>query len=546
MKTFFQILLVICLSIFTVKPLFGDGFFPVHDDTQLTRVIELNKALIDGHFPVRWSHDLGYGFGYPLFNFYAPLPYYFGAVTMFIVKDALLSTKLMYGIGIISAGIFMFLLVRELISSYAGIASSILYMYAPYHAVQIYVRGSVGEYWAYALLPAVIWGFTKVVKSEKIKWVIITSLFLNFLILSHNIISMLFIAFLLLIFSIFRFKQCIISVILGLLLSAFFWMPAYFESAYTQVYKIIQGGSVFSDHFLYLDQLWDSPWGFAGSAPGRQDGMSFKLGKQQVILGLMGIFVFYYLSFHKKISKKDLYFGSVFIFLMIASTFMVLPLSQNIWKLLLFLLKFVQFPWRFTVFILFSLSLFAGYILKPISSKTFKLVLSTVLVMAVIIINSKYFKPSYIYKLNTADYLNSFYSKWFVSKISDEYLPLNFAKPENTSFLSDDLFYGSAYFKHKMIEDKTGVIRFTLDLDASQNIVINKTFFPGWVGYIDGKHTKISENKGLISINVPKGVHELTIILKSTNIQLIANSISALTLLYILIISSKKLPKIRI
>src|SRR5687768_13108845 len=64
------ILLVLLLSLLSILPLFSQGFFPIHDDTQVARVSEMSNALKDGMLPVRWSENLGYGYGYPIFNFY--------------------------------------------------------------------------------------------------------------------------------------------------------------------------------------------------------------------------------------------------------------------------------------------------------------------------------------------------------------------------------------------------------------------------------------------------------------------------------------------
>jgi uncharacterized membrane protein len=77
LKRFLPLIIIIVLSFFAIKPLFHPGFFPIHDDTQVARVFEMTKSLQAGMFPVRWVSDLGYGLGYPIFNFYAPLSYYF-------------------------------------------------------------------------------------------------------------------------------------------------------------------------------------------------------------------------------------------------------------------------------------------------------------------------------------------------------------------------------------------------------------------------------------------------------------------------------------
>ena len=72
------LLLLLIFSFWAVRSLLESGYFPMHDDTQVGRIIAMGRALRNGQFPVRWVSDLGYGYGYPIFNFYGPLPYYLG------------------------------------------------------------------------------------------------------------------------------------------------------------------------------------------------------------------------------------------------------------------------------------------------------------------------------------------------------------------------------------------------------------------------------------------------------------------------------------
>jgi hypothetical protein len=58
------------------------------------RLHQLMANLREGVFPVRWMPDAAYGLGYPFFNFYASLPYYFAAIFNFIGFDLLTSIKI--------------------------------------------------------------------------------------------------------------------------------------------------------------------------------------------------------------------------------------------------------------------------------------------------------------------------------------------------------------------------------------------------------------------------------------------------------------------
>src|SRR3989344_7432143 len=110
-KKNWYLVLYLLLSVFSILPLFSPGFFPMHDDTQVARVFEMAKSLSHGMFPVRWVEDLGYGFGYPIFNFYSVLPYYVGGILTNIGIEALSATKIVFILALIGAGVSMFFLV---------------------------------------------------------------------------------------------------------------------------------------------------------------------------------------------------------------------------------------------------------------------------------------------------------------------------------------------------------------------------------------------------------------------------------------------------
>ena len=244
-KKFLPIILVILLSYWAIKPFFAPGFFPMHDDTQVARIYEMGKALSDGMFPVRWAADLGYGYGYPIFNFYAPFAYYFGGALNLLGLDALVSAKLMMIVGIILSGVFMYLLARELWGKIGGLVSSLFYVYAPYHAVDIYVRGDVAEFWAYAFIPLAFYGFLKVYKEKKWKYIVIGAFGFSGVILSHNLTAMMitpFLMFLLFFLLISDTKEKIgsifyflITLFFGISISAFYWLPALVEMKFTNV-----------------------------------------------------------------------------------------------------------------------------------------------------------------------------------------------------------------------------------------------------------------------------------------------------------------------
>lgn len=541
-------LLLLVLSFYTYKPLFNGKLFSVHDDTQPARVLQLANALKDSHIPPRWSKDLGYGLGYPLFNFYAPLPYYIGAGVYLISNNIIYSTLAMYLIGIIIAPISMYFLLKKIFGSLSAIAGSLIYTYAPYHAVEIFVRGAVGEYWAFGLIPLVILFLIKTYQHKSLFNITTGALLYAALILSHNILAMIFtIMTIPLLLSVLiinwynknhlsSIKAVIISILFGLLLSSFFWLPAISESSFTNIKSIVTGGSNYQDHFLYLDQLWDSSWGFAGSAPGRNDGMSFKIGKIQIFTGILGILVFAYLIYSRQLKKNRIIGWSVILCFLMASVFMTLHVSRWLWLSADTILKYIQFPWRFIVFILVGLTLFSGFTMNIIKNKKIRLLFSFLIIILLIKTNSKYFNPQY-YQNASSDYYQSNVYYNITSKISDEYLPQNFTKPGN-SFLKDRLIE-NVWIQYSINEEKTTLVNFDIYAPEKTNLLINKTYYPSWQSYLNGQKVQYVNNSGRISISTVSGLQNIILLNNGTITQIFSNSLSIFTMLLLVVLNIK-------
>lgn len=458
LKKNFGLFTVLILSFWAIKPLFVSGFFPMHDDTQVARVFEMGKMLGSGVFPVRWVPDLGYGYGYPIFNFYAPLAYYIGGIFTILGFNALLATKIMMVLGIVIAGVFMYLLAREFFGKLGGIISGLFYVYAPYHAVDIYVRGDVAEFWAYAFIPLAFLGFYK-------NNILIGSIGFSAIILSHNLTALMVTPFLLafiLILSISSYKakkiftiyNLLFTILMGLVLSAFYWIPAFLEMESTNVLSQIGGGADFRDHFVCAYQLWDSLWGFGGSVQGCVDGLSFKIGKLHILVSLIAIILTIFVSKIRRTKQGFIIF--LFFLGFIISTFFTLEISKSIWQTFS-IMEFFQYPWRFLLLASFFSSLLSGsfvFLSGKFKIKPYLAVLP--LVFLLLLFNIKLFSPQTILSRTSEDYTNERAIKWVASKTSDEFLPPNFEKPKSEYEVRDK----PIEFKETALEKSANTVSF--------------------------------------------------------------------------------------
>ena len=108
------LLLITALSFPAFKALTKPGLITGHDTQgHFIRLVEFDRAIKDGHFPVRWSKRLNWGLGYPYFNFAYPLPYYIEEVFVLVGLDYLTSFKLIFILSFPLGWFFMFIWLRK-------------------------------------------------------------------------------------------------------------------------------------------------------------------------------------------------------------------------------------------------------------------------------------------------------------------------------------------------------------------------------------------------------------------------------------------------
>ena len=342
----------------------------------------------------------------------------------------------------------MYFFAKELWGRMGGIISAVLYIYVPYHAVNIYVRGDVAEFWAYSFIPLAFLGVYKIylllkenskLKIQKLIWpILIGSVGYAGIILSHNLTAMMVSPFLFLFALILgflvrekiNFLKLVSPLFLGIILAAFYWLPVFAEMQYTNVLSQVGGGSDYKDHFVCPMQLWNSPWGFGGSIPGCIDGMSFMLGKLHIVvffLSLIGLWVL------RKQDKKKFVISLFFVGGTFLTIFLLLSVSKFIWDGIR-PMAFFQFPWRFLLIETFFLSLVSGAIVLLFKNlpDIVKKSLGVGIIFCIIFFNADLFIPQMYLDKVSSDYTNPYNLWWRTSKISDEYMPQNFKKPKST------------------------------------------------------------------------------------------------------------------
>jgi len=371
-----SIILVVVLSLPGILDLFKPVYYSSHDgEGHVIRMDEFYNAFKDGQFPVRWSKRLYYGYGYPFFNFNYPSTYYLGLPVMLAGFSATVAMKSELIAMYILSTVLMFLYLRRKVSWQYAVVGAMLYSYAPYRLLNIYVRGSVAESTAFFFPPLLLWSAERLA-DKKQKSIFVSSLVLFFLGISHNISALLLFGFFFtyLIFlslakrSLWPFLRGVVAFSLGLAMSAFFFVPALTEKKYTFLDQTI--AKDYPDHFVYLYQLVKGGWGYGGSVKGPNDGLSFNIGWMQ--LGIVIIGCGWLLVWRKLKAVKIFYqdhFVTLFLFtvtILVGSIFFMLSISKVFWDHVP-LLPFVQFPWRFLLLSAPTLAVMSAVTLQELS-----------------------------------------------------------------------------------------------------------------------------------------------------------------------------------
>lgn len=521
-----------------------EGFFPMHDDLPVVRQYAMEECVRDLQIPCRWTKELGYGYGYPLMNFYPPLPYIVGLLPRAMGLSYLDTTKLLFVLSFILAAGFMARLGQVFFGRWGGIAAAIFYLYGPYRALDLYVRGDLNELWAMAFLPGAMWFGYKLVKRPSIEGVVTLGLSGATIILSHLGMLLImvpavivWILIWLVLGGVERIKAAILplaaSAVVALGVSAFFIIPVIFEQQYVHVETLTIGYFNFLAHFVDLNQLFFSRfWDYGASVYGPNDGMSFQIGIGHWLVGLIAVLGVFLWRRRNRMQRVVVLF-SVALFLV--SAFMAHWKSTPIW-LRMPKLEFLQFPWRFLSLVLFSVSLLTGGVVLVFRERWQGLVAATVFALS-FILYEPYFMPRRWFgeRTDALQFSGEVWQREITAGIFD-YLPKWSKMPPKDPAPSDATLAG--WMPVTARDKKSNIQVYVVDNQAAKSLplVVNTFYYPGWSATVNGRQVLVestSGNLGLMTLPVPSGVSEVSVLLKETPLRIRSDLVSLVSVVAI-------------
>ncbi len=433
------------------------------------------------------------------------------------------------------SGVGMFLWLSEIFSLEAGLIGGILYIFAPYRFVNLYVRGDIGENFAFIFIPFVFLFLALQAKKNNVFYILGGAVSLACLILSHNAISLMIMP-LIIFYGLYLthflkdrrefIAAFLIILICGFGLATFFWVPALLEGKYTLRDLVTRG--VYLGRFINLPALLYGPWSYGGTGQ-----FSVQIGILH-LGALLGSIIYMF----KKIGLKERALLYGLILYSFVAIFFMLPISTFIWAHVSLLQNF-QFPWRFLAITVFTTSVLGAWITTLVVKKYTKLYL-VLIILFVLFINKDYWHANG-YLNNPQSFYTGIYDGTTDTGESAPVWSVRFMEHRAKAPL--EVIDGIATIK----VTKHDVVKHEYSVNASQRTLFleNTLYFPGWQILTDNKKTKIEfQNqtyRGLMMFYLEKGSHVVSVQYKDSRLRQIALfiSISSAIFLFSLVLLRK-------
>ncbi len=492
-KTLILVVLLMLL-IPAVFPLFQKGFF-ISDDGEwmVIRFTAFFQTMKEGVLPVRFLGRLNHDYGYPVSNFLYPGYLYLGVFLKLFGMSFVQVIKVLFIFSTLLSGVFMYLWLRSRFKEIPSVIGSLVYVYFPYHMFDLYMRGSLGELLGLCILPLILY----VVEKKKLH---LAGVLFACLIVSHNSLALIFTP--VLFFS--TYLQSGIKktyyLLIGLLLSAFFWIPALAETRYT-IFSSVTVSS-WQNYFVTIQNF--------------------------SLVGLSGILIIgcsFFLIWKKR--SRKIWFPLVTFF---ASLFLSFPLSEPLWQIGLFP-KIVQFPWRFLLLAVWSGSVIIAATLEPLPRR--KQQVLGILFGVLIMLSAAPYILSYQQVVRDEGYYTT---NEDTTTVHNEYMPIWVKQIPTTRPLE----------KAKIISGQGGIfiqsqknnsIRLIATMETEGMLQIETIYYPGWKAFRNEQAVPIhyQNEQGLIQIPLQRGENKIVTVFSETPLRIFANGITVVSMLVLIL-----------
>ena len=530
-------MLALFIGAIATWPFWVNSSLPTATDAELHifRIAEMGYSLQAGNLYPRWAANFYYGYGYPIFNYYAPLTYHLGNwVTLFQPEYAVIGAKILFIAAALIGAVGAYLLGREFGGQGGGVLGAAAFAFSPYVVlINPHVRGDLPEVFALAFVPWALWSWERLWTTGSKDIFVLAILSAVITILSHNLTGL---TTMLLLIALSAWRWLIgknrervgwafLAGILVVTLTAFFWLPFFLERRFIHLDVAGEGHYDFHNHFVLLRDLLaflrPIDWRAATNNP------SMSAGPLLVLLAIAGF------AIAMVWSKRDRRRVSFYLLSSLLCFWLITPASRFIWENIPGM-AYYQFPWRFLgplAALLVPLVASLGNIALPNKRRAAVL---TILCSAILITAMPGLYPiPWPSDFGPTDPLTlldfELQGRWRGTTSTDDFIPTTVEViPGPTQSLLDS--YRSPPIdrvnRYTVPDDATVTVlddvpwhnRFAVQAPHEMLLRLYLFYFPGWKAYVDGQETpiEIAKPEGFVTVWVPEGQHEVLLSFEDT------------------------------
>ena len=561
-----RIVFLILMTLISTGPIIFGKSIPSHADwhIHIEHAYNFKRCFWQGQLLPRWIDAQVNGYGEPIFNFYAPLVYYLFTFLELIFKNPIVSIKWAFVIPMILCTVFGYLYLRKHASPISSSIAMAFVIFSPAIHIFIYNTNWPTSTLGLAFLFLTLYGMERFNKDVNfdLKSFLITSFSYACMALAHlatafifTLISVPYFLFNIYVFRTRRyFKFYLASIVMGAALAGFYLFPASYEKNLVHTDEVLTAAPLwdYSKNFLftYLDRHRDDGYAWAIF-----DHRYYEVSNALFCLAVLLAMVILILNK----DKFDKYFSnshriSISLFMFTACFVMMTPISLFVW-LMIKPMQTIQFPWRFTAFIL------------PFGASIIAYAVDIVGKLAKDKINVSGYKLTFYLIgcifccLLYVDFINMYRWAWMPEQslikagmnvlwANEEYRP-NLTGDPNWKQVNYRQDFSSTVESSSALTDTT-ILKWTsheriveVFSPEEHQIRLRIFYFPGWTVYIDDRKVDISMDPkaGSMIFRVSPGKHQIRIAFELTPVRRISAYASLAALFIYLFLFVKEIQK---
>lgn len=469
------------------------------------------NSLSEGHIIPTWAANLDSRFGYAAFIFLYPLPFYLISLIHLLGISFMFSIKAVFLLSYLAAGWAMWSWTKTKFKPSVAWFVTILYQFAPYRFIDMHFRLDIGESISFVWLPLVfLFGPNN--------WVL-GGIFIAALILSHPAVSLIGIALAVLYYR----RKILRSLIFGLSLSAYYWMPVIFESGFVHESSYLSQKFVM---FLGLKDLLYSPWRWGFLFQGSNGELALIIGYATIIVILLS-----FLLLKNRIYKSEIVFWLITSLVLI---FMMLGISEPLWKIIPFIGNF-QFSYRLLAILSFTTAMLGGIVctLFPQKWRGYLIIVLAIVAVFSTILNwaNREANPHTTSDGYIQEYLSKQPQDWLsfpaAFPIWMDYFDM--IKEKSVVVAPIDVVSGQANIA---VVKRTSVDHiYKIEVQKDSLLRENTSYYPGWTLLINGKPGSIDYTNGdfpgVMYFNLERGLYNVEFKFVQTEDRILSRFVSA-------------------